>query len=708
MAEKKNVGLAFSLDLGKETVGELTIGAADCYRLYIDCKLCLFGPQRAAHGYARLSKLSFIGRFIVVEVHSHFIKSFCWIKQNPFFACEIKAENKLYTAKDFACALIEERVVKVPRYSYQRGFLESYRLREDPSSYCKGVPRKKIMPIEEVQTPIFLDSYVGNAKLLLHSPQAVLDTGYAYKDMGATLWRDRSHYIRDGVVEGYFQEEWEDASIDDAARLVYNKEGKGEYTYTLLDLGREMTGFTQLEIVAREEGDVFVIYDEILQEKNGLQLISFERNTTGNVFKWHVNKGGRYEVGTFEPYSYRYAMVICSKGIKAELSLCDYENPSCDAFRFTCEDKEICQIVEAARHTLAQNSTDILMDCPSRERAGWLSDSYFSAVAELLFTGKNQAEKTHLENYYMSDKSQLPVGMVPMCYSSDVLNGEYIPNWALWYVLELARYASIYGKEGIVENSFETVRGIMTYFKGMENEDGVLENLQGWVFVEWSAANNPDHIKGVNIPTNACYAACLEKAGRLYGVEQWTERAEHIRKWIKKNAYNGKFFVDNLVRNSRGELEQTDNLTETCQYYLFWLRCIDKTEYGELYHTMMNAFGANRKEGALKEIAAANVMYGLYMRMDLLMRDGKQRELYEECKSYFMPMVKKTGTLWEHVHDGASCNHAFASYAIKWIIFALTGYDIEKGVYIKKENIGIPCTCSIPNNGKSFVIKVEA
>ncbi len=29
--------------------------------------------------------------------------------------------------------------------------------------------------------------------------------------------------------------------------------------------------------------------------------------------------------------------------------------------------------MEAARHTFAHNAVDLLTDCPSRERAGWLS-----------------------------------------------------------------------------------------------------------------------------------------------------------------------------------------------------------------------------------------------------------------------------------------------------------------------------------------------
>ena len=82
-----------------------------------------------------------------------------------------------------------------------------------------------------------------------------------------------------------------------------------------------------------------------------------------------------------------------------EFTLRDYENPNPGKFQFNCGDPELQSILEAAKATLAQNSVDVLTDCPSRERAGWLSDSFFSSEAERIMTGKNQAEQTFLENY---------------------------------------------------------------------------------------------------------------------------------------------------------------------------------------------------------------------------------------------------------------------------------------------------------------------
>ena len=162
-----------------------------------------------------------------------------------------------------------------------------------------------------------------------------------------------------------------------------------------------------------------------------------------------------------------------------------------------------------------------------------------------------------------------------------------------------------------------------------------------WVFIEWSAANEARHTKGVNIPSNITYAAALEKAAKLLNDESLKEKSEKIRKWIRANAFGGMFLTDNLVRDQNGRLVRTDLFTETCHYYAFWFECIDKKEYPALYTELMDRLGVNRSEGYLPEVSKANVIFGLYMRLDLLMSDGRYEEVRQEIKKLFLPMARR-------------------------------------------------------------------
>lgn len=703
LKESKNTILAFTLDFDGEKSFTMDLAAASLYRIYLDGKFVAFGPQRAAKGYARKSNFTLKGKRLVIEVENIYVETFWVIKQPPFFACEIEtADGKGYTAEDFTCHLLTDRIQKTQRYSYQRGFAETYKMSEDRRAlYEGGEYPAPILETEDAVLPILLDSFVDGAKYTLHTPKKEIERGHVRVDDTLPVWRDRAHTLVGGALEGFLIEEWVDSPTDDVSHFVYDgTKENGKFAYKKVDFSRAITGFFELTVKTDKPATVYVIYDEILWAESGKgeTHISFERNATSNVYKCQFEGAGEYHVTTFEPYTCRYACIVFDEGTEVELTIRDYENPNMERFGFTCADKRLEKIMAAACATLAQNAADLLTDCPSRERAGWLSDAWFSSVAEQLFTGENQAEKTFLDNYAKADATGLPKGMVPMCYPSNFLQDAYIPNWSLWYIMEIVKYANAYGRDAIIEESKEKVYGVLRFFEGYENELGLLENLEGWVFVEWSAANAPDHICGVNIPSNITYAACLAEAGALYGEKAFIEKAARIRQKVKELAFDGKFFVDNLIRDENGALKQSGLLTEVCQYYAFWFNCITKEEYPDLYEELMERLGTNRADGYLPEMEAPNVMYGLYMRIDLLMREGARKRVLEESIALFETMAERTGTLWEHKGIYASCDHGFAAYAAKWLVYALTGYDCMGDCKAANQGVGIDCEIKIPKD----------
>lgn len=686
-----NRAFAFVLDLGKKQMGEICLSAASCYKVIADGKLMGFGPNRTAHGYARAAVYPFNAQYITVEVQSHFVPNFCWVKREPFFACVLKTESgKEYFAEDFNCFALSDRVQKVRRYSFQRGFCETYINEKDRTAlyFCKpqnAFPRVKT---EKAELPHLLPSETLNPVLSEIFAEKVIDSGYCKTSPEIAVYVDRTETLIGTVLEGFKRGEWQDFSTDEISRITYLSGAKsGDYAYETLDFSRIVTGIVEVEIIAGNAGEVFFAFDEILSDEK-LKTIKPFRGDTANVFKWTVKKAGVYNLSAFEPYAFRYANVITSAGVKANVKVRAYENPEAGKMLFECDDKKIEQIMEAARHTFAHNAVDLLTDCPSRERAGWLSDSFFSSVAERVFTGDNKVERAFLQNYILADKSGHPKGMIPRCYPADYYEEDgFIPNWSLWYILEIYKYFTQYGYDETVEKSRANVEGILNYFVDFENEFGVLEDLKGWIFVEWSAANNSDHINGINVPSNACYYASLLAAAKVYGIKGLKEKAEKVKDYLLKNAYVDGFFVDNLIRNEKGDIIPTENYTETCQYYMFFFKCADKHTHKELFDKMLNEYGKSDSSVSggnpvKKQLTPSNMIYGVYMRLELLMREQKRVELLNECVRYFYDMTQKTGTLWENNTASASCDHGFASYVSRFIIYALFGFDVlypEKG-----------------------------
>jgi hypothetical protein len=291
-----------------------------------------------------------------------------------------------------------------------------------------------------------------------------------------------------------------------------------------------------------------------------------------------------------------------------------------------------------------------------------LCDSYFTGRVAFDLSGNTLIETNFLENFLLPEKFDfIPEGMLPMCYPSDHPNANYIPNWAMWYVLELEEYFKRSGNYQMITASESKVMGLVNFFGKYENEDGLLENLEKWIFVEWSKANS--FVLDVNYPTNMLYAKMLEVVSRLYLQPELYNKAQKIKEVIRKQSYDGTFFIDNAVRVNGKLVPQSANRTETCQYYAFFLGTATETMYPELWNILVKDFGPKRAEMKLyEEIYPSNAFIGNYLRLEILSEGGKVKQLLNESIDKFLYMANLTGTLWENTHTRASLNHGFASH----------------------------------------------
>ena len=352
---------------------------------------------------------------------------------------------------------------------------------------------------------------------------------------------------------------------------------------------------------------------------------------------------------------------------------------------------------------------DILTDCPSRERAGWLFDSYFTSMSEFLITGQNKVERNFLENYaYLKQYPTLPKGMIPMCYPGEFPDGNFIPNWSMWYILELNEYLKRSNDQNLIDLSKEKIVDLLNYFVNFENELGLLEDLKGWIFVEWSKANDEEFIKGVNFPSNMLYSACLKAAGELLNDYKLIEKSNNVINQIKKYSFNGEFFVDNMIR-ANNEFVLTNNITETCQYYAFYFNVATKEEYPNLFETLLKKFGPSRDyEKVYPHVYKSNVLIGDYLRLFILLRYGYLNEVKEETISYFYKMAALTGTIWEHDSVFASLNHGLTSCVLVILvnaIFAFSSIDEKnKIIYLNKHYINEKGKIEINLKGGKFIL----
>ena len=669
--EEVNLTLVFSFSLPAESV-RLKLTASSAYQLYINGRFIMMGPARAGHGCFRVDDLDvtpYLDRDEnQVEILVAGYNIFCYEYANhpSFLTCEATSSGSVIfaTGRDVPqCHVRTERVQKASKFSYQRVLCEIYDL--DRTSHDP-------VTLTVQDTPIYLPRRVPYPVDVELTPECVSEQGVVGRKepTGAPWYRSRmlnAKMEQFDALECDLYDEMHALDCIPHDELPARSRVLTDNTYIQYSFASNSTGLIGLEFTVKEACELYFVFDEILV--NG--RLSDKRFDPTCCVKLTAGPG-TYSFLSMEPYTYRYIRLCVTKG-RVEIHrhyLKEIAYPPVAAPTF--QDPQIQLIFDAAVNTFRQNSPDVYMDCPSRERAGWLCDSFFTSRSEYAITGKSLVEYNFFENYLRSTGYEsvppIPDGMLPMCYPSNHF-GSYIPNWAMWFVLELEEYRyQRGGDKTLVADLRGRVFALMEYFKRFENSDGLLEDLDGWIFLEWSRANDKDVVCGVNYPTNMTYAACLEAVGRLYDEPSLCDRGKAIKELIRRQAFNGTFFVDNAVRVN-GVLTPTATTTEVCQYYAFFFGVATPALYPELFQTILTDFGPQRKETkAYPDVAFANAFIGNYLRLDILFRYRRYEQMLSEFKGYFYRMAVETGTLWENDTEKASCNHGFASHVAYWLL----------------------------------------
>ena len=683
---EKNLFVGFRAGFQAPAKGRVWLRAtgSTLYRVWLNGEFLAHGPARAAHGFYRVDELDLTSRLkpgenlVAFEVAGYNANSFYLLDQPSFLQAEVVADGKVLAStgsgdRAFEATVLRERVQKVQRYSFQRPFTEVYHLAPGDDAWRRNAAaRVKTVKCAVQPKKTLLPRRIAQPDYALRQPSwrvsgGELRTGVAV----AKPWKDRSLTGIGPKLGGYLEKELETIpslelqTVTNASSTPINQPYAPAQPlllrangYEIADFGCNLTGFIGARVNCRGKTRLVLAFDEILTNGD----VDFKRLSCVNAVVWELEPGS-YELESFEPYTLRYLKLMSLGGDCAveRLWLREFVSAGVGQAQFAASDERFNRLFAAGRETFRQNALDIFMDCPSRERAGWLCDSFFTARVALDLCGDTRIERCFLENFQLPPKfAHLPDGMLPMCYPADHYNGQFIPNWALWFVVELDEYLARSGDRALVDALRGRVLKLFEFFEQYRNEDGLLEKLPSWVFVEWSKANS--FVQDVNYPSNMLYAAAMAAAARMYGVEEMAREAGRIRETVRKQSFDGEFFVDNAVRKD-GKLAVTRNRTEVCQYFAFFFDVATPQSHAKLWRTLVSDFGPQRKQTkAHAEVHPANAFIGNVLRLELLSRNGLCQQLLDESLAYHLYMAERTGTLWENDGAYASCNHGFASH----------------------------------------------
>lgn len=638
----------------------LNITGATFYQVYLNNKLIHYGPARKAKGIFAVDTVVLPQKCSVSELFIRVIGYNCECFNgvtNPSFVCaEIKKGEQVIAStgkNSFQYFDISSHLKKVSRYSPQRQYIECW-------DFHKDMVKTDISVVK--QSGIFAKR---NIPYFDYEYKSALCEKQGFWEKTEKNRIQLFNYLNGEVKlnKSFEENEYQSNPYKEYLKIncIYNEDcvANENNTVGLWNFKKIEAGFFKLKITAETDCKVILAFSEQLSSDGRINMSSLN---SVNVIELCFPRG-EHTFHSLEPYTAMYAEVIIVEGkatVKS-LDIIELAFPKTLIKTFAAKDDELDLIYNAAVETFRHNVVDIYMDCPSRERAGWLFDSYYMAKTEWELTGKTTVENEFLNNYRLGGTRDDLDGMVSMCYPADTQTDTFIPQWSMWYVLELYEYFIERGNDEKKNMYKEQLLGLIRYFEKYENEFGLLEKLEGWNFVEWSALN--DRIFDVNWATNMLYCDFMKKIGNMYDINILLEKSERLKNNILKMAFNGEMFYDRAVRDENGELKNLEEFSETTQYYALKFNIIDF--YGEKYstirHMFFDVFGTDKMSN-YPYIEKANLMPGIYMRIELLLKLREYEMLKMEIKKYFLNMAKESGTLWEHYLGNCSRDHGFASY----------------------------------------------
>ena len=359
------------------------------YRVYMNGEFQGAGPARTAKGYLREDIFAVPAgeTQIVIEAVGYYCHSLATVWQTSCLYAEVQTGDVAvaYSGSDFKAYLPQCKIQKTERYSVQRYFTEVWDYRD----FYSLTDEKNLAEVVEIdESFVMLDRHVpypfyNNIEL----EKAVLKGTCAF-DESLPFRPLRYSWSSVPTWWGYYEydeiEHHPFAWIQRQKQTVTERETvlpitlkKGEYT--IFDFGQIEAGFITATTQTLEETDLVIAFSEFYEG----DTFQFTNMNVHNVVEYFLRAGEEMHLQSFEPYSFRFLLVAVKEGSLTlqKLGVKTYEFDTRNVTYETCDNESINRICKAAVRNLAHNAVDLYMDCPSRERAGWLGDTFFTATA---------------------------------------------------------------------------------------------------------------------------------------------------------------------------------------------------------------------------------------------------------------------------------------------------------------------------------------
>lgn len=445
---------------------------------------------------------------------------------------------------------------------------------------------------------------------------------------------------------------------------------KNENNIHVFDCGKIITGFVRFRLKGIPNQEIKIRYSEDLQD--GFVKHNVTNEFTNYYYDAYIMRGLDREEHqadfTYRAFRYfqieNYPLQISENqvvALHASTKIIPVGHIKSESFPL------INHLLEMTINTHINNTMGMLVDCPHREQAQYLGDSFFQ-MHTLLYNFKNAKNVLYKVLDDFSD-SQFTDGTFPFVTPTNFVK-EFkiqIPEYDLYYILILAELYKIDKDKDKLYKYYQTAQKIIAFYLNRITEIGLVKKTNRWHISDWpypTVNQDGDYLTVHNL----LVLISLEKMS-------------HFSQVLNKEDI---YYLDyiKLKDNIRKHLINDGLLIDSYHY--------------NYHHPGVNALGIEAGVFTEKELPKAQQFITTEYRTSIILSyfilkaalkynliDFALEYIFNEYYTWGKMIKKNSKTLWEGFMDIESHSHAWGSYPIRLLqeymmgINKISAYEIK-------------------------------
>ncbi len=446
----------------------------------------------------------------------------------------------------------------------------------------------------------------------------------------------------------------------------------------IYDFGQNASGIVSLKIKGEKGQQVQLWSGEVLKEDGFID----QRGSGSPYFYAYTLKGGDAESWQprFTYYGFRYVQVTGASPENdeneagnlpeiIELKSLHTRNSMPQTGQFECSNELMNQTFDLINWAIKSNSQSVSTDCPTREKLGWIEQTYLMGESVHFNFNIYHLYKSLIRN--MKD-AQTEAGLVPNIVP-EYVNFDYYdtdfsdsPSWGVASVVVPWKIYKWYADPSVMKDAWPMMEDYMSYLESKSSDYTLSHGLGDW----YDIGSNPPgfaQLTPVSLVATATYFYAARQMAQMAEVLNKNEEAKKYHSLAEKikEAFNQRFYKAKKKLYSTG--------SQTAMAMPLSLGMVPAGDEQQVLQNLIDSIHSNNNE-----ITAGDI--GFHYLVDALTKYGASELLFEmnnrdDVPGYGYQLEKGATSLTESWMSlpSKSMNHLMLGHLMEWFYKGLGG-----------------------------------